>query len=177
MNNFQLKLVDSSRLIADILVKDIGNDKEKFSEMLEIALLDKYPVSMRAARIIALCIEENPDLITNYFKRIAEALPGIKVDGVKRGFLKMLADTSISFDEESAGFLTDIAFTWLEDSSQAIAIRYYCIEILQKVSLQYPEIGDELTVILKNMPEDISAGLQSKRLAVLNALKKKNGVR
>jgi hypothetical protein len=173
MNNYKLKLVDSSRLVADILVQEIGDDEVKFSEMLEIALLDKYPISMRAARVVALCDEVNPSLIHNSYKKIMISLPYLKVDGVIRSFLKILADSTQNFDEESAGLITDLAFKWLGDSNQAISIRYYCIEILLKIAVKYPEIGDELNILLENLPDDISAGLKSKSSKILASRRKK----
>jgi hypothetical protein len=173
MYNYDSKLVDSSRLVADMLVKDIGNEDSKFHEMLTIALLDEYPISMRAARVIALCTEQNPKLMESYISQLIYSLGTLRIDGVKRSFLKIIAETTIIPDEESIGILTDLAFTWLDDTKQAIAIRYYCVDILLKVSNLYPEIGDELQILLKNLLEGESPGLKSKSKKVLNYLRTK----
>ncbi len=172
MYNYDSKLVDSSRLIADILVKDIGNERDKFDEMFHLSLRDEYPLSMRAARVVALCAEQNIELVEPYIDQIVAMLGQLKVDGVKRSFLKILAESPLVPSEDSIGILTDLAFTWLEDFKQAIAIRYYCIEILLKVSAIYPEIGDELSILLKNLSEDESSGIKSKSKKVINYLKK-----
>jgi len=177
MYNYESKLVDSSRLVADMLVQEIGDEVSKFNEMLTLSLKDKYPVSMRAARVIALCAERNPKLIEPFFNQFILPLKILKVDGVKRSFLKILAETSLIYDEESAGILTDIAFSWLEDSRQAISIRYYCIEILLKVSKQYPEIGNELQEMLEDLLKDSSSGIKSKSRKVINFLKKQKTIK
>jgi hypothetical protein len=172
MCNYDLKLVDSSRLLADILVKDIGNEPDRFAEMIGIAFRDEYPVSMRAARIVALCAEQHIELINPYVFQIVESIGEIKVDGVKRGFLKILAELPLVLDEQSLGIITDLAFNWLNDPKQAIAIRYYSIDILYKVAAIYPEIGVELSALLKSLADDSSSGLKSKSKKVLKYLKR-----
>jgi hypothetical protein len=170
INDYTGKLVDSSRLLADILVSDIGNDLLKFDEMLRIAFRDEYPVSMRAARVISLVAERNRELIDPYIPIITDMIIKCRVDGVKRSFLKILAETPAQFDEKTIGKITDMAFKWIDDPKQAIAVRYYCIDILLKISSDYPEIGMELSEILKNMIVDTSSGLKSKSRKVLKYL-------
>jgi len=172
MRNYEAKLVDSSRLLADILSDDIGNDPERFNEMMQIAFCDEYPLSMRAARIIALSSDNYPELINPYIPQIIECLKELNTDGVLRGFLKILAELPLEFDDEQMGVLTDMAFTWLANPGEPIAIRYYSIEILQIISRKYPEIGIELSIILQEMVNDESSGLKAKSRKVLNYLKR-----
>lgn len=170
MRNYESKLVDSSRLIADILVADIGQDQDRFKEMLELTLLDRYPLSMRAARIIALCTEKCPFLINSHLPLLLEKLPALKVEGVRRGLLKILAENQLNLNEEQTGLLTDMAFTWLEDTREAIAIRYYSMEIILQVCRLYPELKKELYFILKGLVNESSPGISSKSKAILKEL-------
>jgi hypothetical protein len=172
MRNYESKLVDSSRLIADILVNDIGQDQERFLEMLELTFLDKYPLSMRAARIVALCTEKSPSLITSHIPTLLNKLSGLKVEGVRRGLLKILADNTLELDEEQTGLLTDMAFSWLEDTKEAIAIRYYSMEIILQVCRKYPELKKELFFLLKTFVNEDSPGISSKSKAILKELGK-----
>ena len=172
MRNYDIKLVDSSRLLADILVKDVGRDPQRFDEMISLSFRDEYPLSMRAARIIAIVAELFPDLLIPYISQMIAKLKYVKTEGVRRSFLKVLTEQSYNYDEDQLGLLTDMAFTWLNDPKEAIAIRYYSIEILLNVSKKYPEIGNELRDILNELLEDQSSGLRSKSTKVLNYLKK-----
>jgi hypothetical protein len=172
MRNYEVKLVDSSRLLADILTDDIGNDPERFNEMMQITLRDEYPVSMRAARIIALSCSNHPELIAPCVDRIILSLKDCKTDGVRRSFLKILTEIPLHFDDEQLGVLTDLAFTWLSDPAEPISVRYYSIEILQIVSRKYPEIGTELSGMLQELVDDGSSGLKAKSRKVLNYLKR-----
>ena len=132
MYNYESKLVDSSRLTADIIVADIGNSDKKYTEILELTLRDEYPKSMRAARILALATRNNCSLFIPHLPKVIDSIGSLKVEGVKRGFLYILAELPVELTEEMLGIVTDCCFTWLTDTKEAIAIRYYAIEILVK---------------------------------------------
>jgi len=52
--------IDSSRTIADIAITEVNNNQKLFTEAMAIANKDVYPLSMRAARVIDECAEQNP---------------------------------------------------------------------------------------------------------------------
>lgn len=162
MQGYETRLVDSSRMIADIMVADIGNDQEKFDEMMVLALQDVYPLSMRAARVIELCMPRRINLFKSHINKIIRLLPSVKVDGLKRSFLKIFADSPIYMDEELSGQLVDLAFNYLGDQKQAISVRAYSIDILVRFVRIYPEMKPELIAILESMILDASVGLKTK---------------
>jgi hypothetical protein len=172
MHNYEAKLVDSSRLIADMLVADIGDDRDKFAEMMMLSFRDEYPLSMRAARVIALCVENNTTLIIPHLQRMVDTIDTISVEGVKRSFLKIFAEMPVELNEDMLGILTDRSFNWLVDPKEAIAIRYYAIDILVKVVKLYPEIKIELTESLNSLLDDDSTALHTKGRKVLKYLDK-----
>lgn len=172
MYNYEIKLVDSSRLVADMLVTDIGNNKNKFAEMMELALRDEYPLSMRAARVIALCVENNNSLIEPHLQKIIDVLDKIGIEGVKRSFLKIFAEVRLNLNEDMLGILTDRSFAWLANPKEAIAIRYYAIDILIKVVELYPEIKVELSDCLHTLLENDTAALQAKSRKAIKYLEK-----
>jgi hypothetical protein len=174
MHHYEAKLVDSSRIIADMLVNDIDHDQVKFNEMFDLAMRDEYPLSMRAARIISLCAERYVDLVQPHISAMINSLQQIKVEGVKRGFLKIFAESPVMLNEDETGLLTDMAFNYLSNQQEAIAVRYYCIDILLKVAGQYPEIGNELSSVLNSLPDDSASGLKAKCTQALKVLKRIN---
>ncbi|MBN1950209.1 MAG: hypothetical protein JW801_03345 [Bacteroidales bacterium] len=173
MRDYESKLVDSSRIIADLIVEDIGCDPDRFTEMMHLAFRDEYPLSMRAARVVSLVVENYPEVINGQLDTIIEMLPKLKIEGVRRGFLKVFAENMPELNEEQIGLLTDLAFTWLDDPKQAMAIRYYSIEILVCVCSKYPELKNELSAILEGLSREGSPGLKSRSLQVLNSFRKK----
>lgn len=172
MFDYESKLVDSSRFIADLVVAEIGSDTNKFAEVMELALRDKYPLSMRAARVIALTTEKNIELIVPHLQDMIDGLDTLRVEGVKRSFLKILAEMPVELNEDMIGLLTDRAFNWLVDPKEAIAIRYYAIDILLKVVKQYPEIKIEFAEALNSILSNDSVALKTKCRKVINYLNK-----
>lgn len=170
MFNYELKLVDSSRLIADIIVADIGNNTEKYAEILELTLRDEYPLSMRASRVLALATRNDTSLLLPHLQRVIDTLGSLKVEGVKRGFLYILAELPLELNEEMLGIVVDHCFTWLNDAKEAIAIRYYAIEILVKVVFRYPELKTELVESLQIILENDTKVLHAKSRKALKLL-------
>jgi hypothetical protein len=171
MYNYELSLVDSSRKLVDIMVAEIGNNQEKFDEMVMLALSDVYPVSMRAARIMTVSTFKHKHLLKPHLEAIIKMLPGAKVDGLKRSVLKILAEIPFELDEESIGLLTDTTFNYLVDPKEAIAVRAFSIGILLNISRRYPEIKPELKAILESILPGSSVGLKSKCRKTLRLIK------
>lgn len=177
MSDYELKLVDSSRAFIDILAAEIGCNSKKYGEMFTIAIMDKYPLSMRAARVLQFCTEKYPPLVLPYLKNIINLLDKLKVDGVKRSFLKMIIASPRLPDEDSLGLLIDFCFSALQDNKQAIAIRAYSIDLLLKIIPVYPDLIHELIPILESREMEESAGMKRKHRYILKVLRKKQDLR
>lgn len=171
MFEYESKLVDSSRILADILAGEIVTSQKKYDEMLSVAMLDKYPVSMRAARILGLCQIKNEILIKPHIRKIVQSLNKIKIEGVKRGFLKILSENPDLINEDSLGLLADMAFEWIVDPKQAVAIKIYSVDLLVFVVKKYPELVQELVSSLEIAMEDGSKGVKSKCKHTLKKLR------
>jgi hypothetical protein len=173
MVSIEKQLVESSRTLIDMVVASIGNNQELFDETMELMYLDKYPVSMRAAWIAYLVSNKFPQLVKPHLNRLMYTLKITKVDGVKRSILKMFIETPYKLSDEVYGELADIAFTFVQDQKQAIAVRAFSIDILLKVSKIYPEITNEIAAILEGILPDCSRGLKNKCQKILLHLNNK----
>jgi len=170
MYNYKSKLVDSSRMIADILVADIAGDQDRFDEMFEISLQNSYPLSMRAARIVEICVSKHRKFILPHLNKLPDYIKASDVDGVKRSFLKILSETPLLQEEDYLGRLTDLTFSYVENNNEAIAIRAFSIDILLKISKTFPDLKSELIPLLENMAEGSSRGLESKCKKILKKI-------
>jgi hypothetical protein len=172
MTDYELKLVDSSRFLADLLVSEIENDRRKFESMLAVALLDKYPVSMRAARVLQLCAVKYPSLPEPFLNKMTSLLSGIKVDGVRRSMLKILISSPVLPDEEELGHLVDDCFDWMQDKRQPVAVRAYAIDLLVKIIEQYPDLRLELITSLLAIQGNETPGMKAKCKQVIQTFRK-----
>ena len=136
--------IDSSRTIADIAITEVNKNQKLFTEAMAIANKDVYPLSMRAARVVDECAEQNPLLIEPYIDEMIERLPLYKIDGVKRGFLRFFANSKIRLNASQRGHLVETCFDFLSSPSSSIAIRYYSLSILYKLSNKEKALKPEL---------------------------------
>lgn len=174
MYNYSAKFVDSSRLVADLLTREIENSQEKFDELMSITFLDEYPLSMRAARVVYLCGIRNPGLFTSHIRKMITTLPRLKTDGVKRSFLKTLSSLPLVLNDEDNRALIDLAFEMVNDKKQSIAVRNYTIDLLIKLCARFPDLKTELIATITNLPVSESPALISKCKKTLTIFKHEN---
>ena len=170
MPDFIAGLGDSGRATADLAVVAIANDADNFRHLLDISFSEPYPIGMRAARVAQLFCEKNPEFIIPYLDEIIERICHTKVEGVKRGFLKIIAD-SVDFKlVKDNSNLLQLAFDCLVSPTEAVAIRYYCIIICEKFCQYEPDLKPELKASLEFCMTEASPGFCNRALKVLKKL-------
>ncbi len=172
MAGIEDQLIDSSRIIIDIVVANIGNDQKLFDEAVSVMIKDKHPVSMRAARVVYFVSHKHPEMIKPHFENLLPIISNTKIDGVKRCILAILFETPIYISEDQLGELTDICFGYVGDEKEPIAVRAQSIDILLKIASKYPEIIPELKAILENIMPETSSGLKNKCKKTIETLNK-----
>lgn len=61
--------------------------------------------------------------------------------------MRMLARSPLP--EENLGILIDVSFRWLESRTESVAVKMYCILLLERISALYPEIKPELRDLIE----------------------------
>jgi hypothetical protein len=170
MPDFASGLFDSGRNTADMAVDAVGNDPECFAHLLNICFTTSYPLNMRSARVIELCCEKNPSLISPYIDDVIEKIAVSKTGGVKRSFLKTIAMV-VDFNLiKNNGTLLQISFDWLASTKEDVSVRYYCIEIIEKLCAYEPDLKPEFTALLEFCYTESSPGFQSRARKALKKL-------
>jgi hypothetical protein len=170
MPDFISGLGDSGRATADLAVIAIGKDAENFKHLLNICFSEAYPICMRASRVVQLFCEKNPEFIVPYLDEIIDKISCSKEEGVKREFLKIIAEC-IDFNlVKDNSTLLDIAFNWMSSTKEAVAIRYYCINICEKFCVCEPDLKSEFKILLEFSLNDATPGFRNRALKVLKKL-------
>ena len=167
--SFKSILYDSSRAVVEIGVATIEGKPELFEEAFYLCK-DKYPFSMRAARVVQFYFEKYPLKINDYSKEILDELLVTKVDGVKRSFLKILYLCPRIIDLEKSGLLLDKCLLWLMSDKEPIAVRAYCIDLLVKFAKEEPELKHEIRLAIENLPLDEYPSLKFRCKTALKSL-------
>lgn len=163
-------LSDSSRHTADMAVLAIGDNAELFKEVYDIAINSKYPLCMRAARVVQLCCQQNYHFIIPYLDDLINVISNHEIEGVKRNFLKIICDCLDLKHFSDIGSLTQICFAYIADTKQNPAIRVLAMQIALKVSLVYSELQYELIEILSIEQNSPNISVRHKAVELLKKL-------
>lgn len=167
-------LNDLSRKHAESIAAMTLKKPAIFDELWEIALSDEYPVNWRAAWVMDGIWERSPEIVRPFVPKMWALLPQLKVDGVKREFLKIISESPLPEDEERLGILLGICFDWLNVAGEAIAVRVYSMQILFNISRKIPEIIPELKTTIEVAMQEGSPAVLSRGRKILQKLMKKS---
>ena len=130
------------------IVRWVGRDQKKFNELFDLFLNDEYRVVQRAGWPISYCVEKNPAFIQKHFAKLLKNLDkkGIH-DAVKRNSVRLLQYVTIP--EKFHGQVMDLCFKYISSPTEAVAIKAFSITVLQNLAKQYPEIINEIKLVIE----------------------------
>ncbi len=148
-----------------IIIGDVGEDKQKFSILINFVLRNCEPLSSRAAWVIEGIDKNIPSLIEPYIPKLIKMLPSFSHPGTQRNLLKILTRKNIP--EPLIGKLTNICIEWLQKRDVPVSIQVYSMKILENFSEPYPELMFEVHEILKSRIQYSLPGFKSKAKKIL----------
>jgi hypothetical protein len=155
----ELLLKGNSRSYTDFVADIVCNRPELVSNLWEIYLAMDEPVSRRAAWIIDIASENKPDWVVPFLPQLIEKLPLLGHDGLKRHALRMIE--RLPFAQNTEGLLLEIAFKWLSEPTESVAVKMYCMQILYRLSATEPDILQELYDTIEFQMADGTPGFRS----------------
>ena len=148
MNLRDAILKEHSKKQCAAIVKWIGHDQKKFNELFDLFLNDEYRVVQRAAWPLSYCIEKHPGLIKKHYSKLLKNLEkkGIH-EAVKRNTVRLLQYVVIP--KKFHGQVMDICFNYINSPTEPVAVKAFSITVLQNLARQYPEIINELKLVIQ----------------------------
>ncbi|MFL6468490.1 MAG: hypothetical protein ACJ72Z_11085, partial [Pyrinomonadaceae bacterium] len=144
----------------------VGNDLERFAELMKCLLGPVYRVSQRAAWPVSYCIERNPDLVKPYFNILIKQLEREDAHvAVRRNVARLLQFVDIP--KRYQGRIFDACYNLLADPNETIAVRVFSMTVAAKIAKDEPEMLEELRMIATKYPQAASAGFRSRARRVL----------
>ena len=169
MNLRETILKEHSKANCTRIVKWIGSDQKKFDELFGLFLYDEYRVVQRAAWPLSNAAMAHPQLIKKHFGKLIRNLgkPGLH-DAVKRNTVRLLQDVPIP--ERFHGGVMNICFDYIQSPDETAAVKAFSLTILEKFSVQYPEIKNELKTIIEDRWNYEKAAFRSRAKKILKRL-------
>jgi hypothetical protein len=141
-------------------------------ELVECALDKDHLLSSRAMWVLGHCSDINYDAIKKYHGKLIMnlATPGLH-NGVIRNTLRLYQQHPVP--EKYHSFLLDTCYNYIKDPSEAIAVRAFAMTVVFSISKPYPELLDELKMVLKHPDShEESPGIRSRVKSTLKAIDK-----
>jgi hypothetical protein len=137
-----------SKASCDRIVKWIGDDQKRFDELFALSLDDEFKVSQWAGWPLSYCVQKHPKLIKKHFRELLKNVErkGIH-EAVKRNTVRLLqyADIPGKFHGE----VMDLCFRYISSPTEAVAVKAFSITVLQNLARQYPEIINEIKLVIE----------------------------
>ena len=147
----------------------IEGSEEHFAELMEVFFDGNTRKNQYAAGIMIHCIDRWDYLLIPHVEKLILNLQNPNLhDAIKRNTVRVLQDAEIP--EKLHGILVDIALTYLQNSTEAIAIKVFSMTILYNLTQKYPELKNELRFILEEQMPFQSAGFRSRAEKILRGL-------
>ncbi len=169
MNLRNTILKEHSKANCTRIVKWIGNNQQRFDELVRLFLQDEYRIIQRAAWPLSEAVLQHPGLIKKHLKKILGYVkkPGLH-DAVKRNTVRLLQ--AIDIPEKFQGEVMNHCFNYISSPDEKPAVKASALTVLQNLSNQYPEIKQELKTIIEDRWEFESAAFKSRARKILKEL-------
>lgn len=142
-----------------------------FNKLLEYSYSKDRKLAFKASWTLTKACDKFPELIYPHLPEIVEYVPMFDNESVQRSFLRIISLSDITnLSSSHHGILADHCFSMLRSGFSAIAIKAYSMDILYKLSVIYPELGNELSSSIRILMEDSSAGIIARGKSILKKI-------
>lgn len=176
--------MESSRFnIKDALLPDIREFKapalaqkiinsNQISELVLLAFEKDHLLSSRAMWVFGHCSDIDYNCTKPYHLKLINNLKQKNLhNGVIRNTLRLFQRHSVPKKTES--FILDKCFEYIKNPSEAIAVRAFAITVVFNISKPYPELLNELLIVLNHLSEtEEGPGIRSRVKNTIKAIQK-----
>lgn len=147
----------------------IGNNEKRFNQLIDLFFNGDEVVVQRSAWVLSHTADKYPVMVQKNLPKLVEKLNGINLhDAVKRNIVRILQ--FLPAPKRLHAQIMNVCFNYLSDPNQTIAVRCNSMTVLLNLSKQYPEIKNELRLIINGNLKSSSAGFAARSKKVLKEL-------
>jgi len=170
MNLREEILKEHSKAQRDKIIEWVGDAQLRFDELFRLFLIDEYKVSQRASWPVSNCVEVYPEFIQHHLEELLQNLekPNLH-DAVKRNTVRILQE--IPIPEKYHGQVMNICFGYVENPTEAVAIKAFSLTVLGNLAIQYPEIIPEIKLLIEDQLPHQTAAFKSRAKRLMKQFK------
>jgi hypothetical protein len=152
------------------VVEYIGHDREKFEALMQLFFADDWCLNQRSSWPIPFIVERFPELIYPYLEQLINNLENPSHNAVVRNTVKLLQN--IDIPDKLQGQVVNICMALLADPKEPVANRIFSMTVIYNLSKKWPDLQNELLILIESQMENESAGFKSRGRKVLKAIAK-----
>lgn len=153
-------LREHNRKNALVIAEYIGDDKERFADLMKIFFGDDHRLTQRAAWPINLIAEMRPQMTAPHIKKFIDILTRDDLhSGVKRNIMRLLQFVDIP--ERFIGKFYSHCIDLLENPNEPVAVKAFAVHSAVKIANGTHELLDELRMIVGPQLADSTPALHS----------------
>ena len=166
MDLHQAILQENSKAQCEKIVRYVGNDPKKFAELVKLFLSKDPIIVLRSGWPLSYCVEKHHEVIKPHFKSIIPLLekPAIH-NAAHRNILRLLQYVPIP--EKYHGHVMDACFKFIASHETEVAIKAFALTVLDNLSKEYPEIKQELKLVIEERWDHETAAFRSRARKML----------
>lgn len=169
MNLRETILAEHSRHQADKIISWVGNNQQRFDQLFELVLTDETIISQRGAWPLSDLVIRKPGLIKKHLPALLKKLEQKDLhNAITRNGVRVLA--VLNTPPKLHGRVMNLCFDYVVDPMEKPAIKANALTVLQNLAKQYPEIRNELRLIIQSQWEHESAAFRSRAAKILKGL-------
>jgi hypothetical protein len=154
-------LAEHSKANCNKIVRWVGSSQKRFDELFDLFLNSEYRINQRAAWPLSYCVADYPQFIEKHFSKLIKNLHKAGIhDSVKRNTVRLLQH--IEIPKKFHGEIMDICFHYLSSPDEPVAVKAFSLTVLHNLSKQYPQIKNEMKLIIEERWEHETAAFHSR---------------
>lgn len=164
-------LSDHSKAHALKIAAYACSSEKNFRELMQCFMSNDYRLAQRAAWSVSWAARKKPEMIEPFVKDLVAVLEKKDVhDAVIRNSLRVMED--IAIPEEHHGTVINACFNFLEKPEYPLAFKAYSMTIIEKLSKSYPEIQQELKLIIEENWDHATPAFKARGKKILAGIAK-----
>lgn len=162
-------LAEHSRANCTKIVNWVGNNQQRFDELVDLFLHGEYKVVQRAGWPMSESVKLYPHLVRKHIGKLLKYVkrPGLH-GAVKRNTVRLLQ--FIEIPARLHGQTMNLCFDYISSPVEEPAVKAFSLTVLQHLSRQYPDIKRELKTVIEDRWDLETVAFHSRAKKILQEL-------
>lgn len=149
----------------------IGNDRDRFAELVALVLEEDEKVAQYASWLINHCMQAYPQLIEPHLDALIQNLDKPRLsNSVIRSTVKALAEADIP--PALQGYALNHCFDYLLDPQRPVAVQVHAMQTIFNISKDQPDLLRELQLVIEEGMPQATAGYKARGRRILREIVK-----